>query len=208
MIAEIMGYLASVLLAISLVVNNDLKFRWVNMFGCMSFIVYGIMINQIPIILTNSMLLLINLFYLVKIYRTNENFDMVECVAGGQMISKFIQFHHTDVRNYFPEFNAADPGYEISFVVLRDMVIANLFVAKNAGDGNAEVKINYTVPKYRDYKVGRFIFEQEKKYLIAKGVKKIVYTELYNKQHEDFLKVMGFAKELYKGNECYVKSIG
>jgi hypothetical protein len=205
--AEIMGYLASVLLAISLIVNNDLKFRWVNMFGCMSFIVYGILINAFPIILTNGILLLINLFYLVKIYRTKENFDMVECVAGGQMISKFIQFHHKDVRNYFPAFNAADTSYDISFVVLRDMVIANLFVAKSAGDGNAEVKINYTVPKYRDYKVGRFIFDQEKKYLVAKGVKKIVYTEIHNPQHASFLKVMGFEEEMYNGKLCMVKKI-
>jgi hypothetical protein len=205
--AEIMGYLASLLLAISLVVNNDLKFRWLNTFGCLSFIVYGVLINAFPIILTNGILLLINLFYLVKIYRTKENFDMVECLAGGQMIAKFIQFHHKDVRNYFPEFNAADSSYDISFVVLRDMVIANLFVAKNAGDGNAEVKINYTVPKYRDYKVGRFIFEQEKKYLISKGVKKIVYAEIHNPQHAAFLKVMGFEKEMYDGAERLVKHI-
>jgi hypothetical protein len=203
----LVGYLASVLLGISLIINNDLKFRWLNTFGCLSFIIYGILINAFPIILTNGVLLLINLFYLVKIYRTQENFDMVECQAGGQMIAKFIQFHRTDVKNYFPDFNAAEAGYDISFVVLRDMVIANLFVAQNSGDGDAEVKINYTVPKYRDYKVGKFIFEQEKKYLVSKGVKRIVYKEVYNKQHEDFLKVMGFQKQEYCGTTCYVKDL-
>ena len=54
------GYLASILLAISLMVNNDLKFRWLNTFGCLSFILYGIFIQAMPVILTNSLLLLIN----------------------------------------------------------------------------------------------------------------------------------------------------
>lgn len=207
MLVEMIGYLASVLLGISLIVNNDLKFRWVNSFGCFAFIVYGLFIGAYPITVTNTGLLLINVYYLIKIYRTHENFDMVECQAGGQMISKFIQFHHADVRNYFPHFNAADSSYEISFVVLRDMVIANLFVAQTAADGTAEVKINYTVPKYRDYKVGRFIFDQEKKYLLSKGVKKIVYKEVFNQEHAAFLGVMGFKNEMYEGSECLVKYI-
>jgi len=54
------GYLASILLAISLLVNNDLKFRWLNSFGCLSFIIYGLMIHAFPIILTNVILLVIN----------------------------------------------------------------------------------------------------------------------------------------------------
>lgn len=32
-IAQALGYIASILLAISLMVNNDLKFRWLNTFG-------------------------------------------------------------------------------------------------------------------------------------------------------------------------------
>jgi hypothetical protein len=204
---EIIGYIASVLLGISLIVNNDLKFRWINSLGCLSFIIYGIFIQAYPIIVTNSGLLLINMYYLVKIYNTKENFEMVECQAGGQMIAKFIKFYKQDVEQYFPAFDATDSSYEISFVILRDMVTANLFVAKFVGDGIAEVKINYTVPKFRDYKVGRFIFDQEKKYLVAKGVKKIVYTTVSNKQHEAFLSVMGFNKEMYNGENCFVKTI-
>ena len=203
----LVGYLASLLLAISLVINNDLKFRWLNTFGCLSFIIYGVLIDAFPIILTNSILLLINLFYLVKIYRTEEDFDLVEFKAGDQLIGKFLSFHEQDIKNYFPNFNLAELGDEISFMVLRDMAIANIFVASLSPDGTAVVKINYTVQKYRDYKVGKFIFDKEKKYLVAKGVKLVVYKEVANKGHESFLKTMGFNKQVFEGNECYVKSL-
>ncbi|MDB5190833.1 MAG: hypothetical protein JWQ96_396 [Segetibacter sp.] len=203
----IIGYAASVLLGISLLVNNDLKFRWLNTFGCLFFIVYGIFINAFPIILTNTALLLINLFYLVKIYRTEEDFDLIEFGAGDKLIEKFLSFHQPDIKNYFPDFNAEEAGNEISFAVLRDMVIANIFVAGLQTNGTAVVKINYTVPKYRDYKVGKFIFDKEKKYLVAKGVKRVVYTNVHNKNHENFLKKMGFTKTMFEGKECYVKSL-
>ena len=202
-ITQAFGYLASVLLGISLLVNNDLKFRWLNTGGCIAFIVYGILINAFPIILTNSVLLLINLYTLLKIYKKTEDFDLLEFGADATLIAKFLGFYEQDIKAYFPEFVLQETENDIRFVVLRDIVIANVFVASLTEDGTAEVKLNYTVPKYRDYKVGRFIFDREKEYLVSKGVKKIVYNRVDNKSHEQFLKVMGFEK--MNGN--YVKQL-
>ena len=205
--SSLIGYLASLFLAISLVVNNDLKFRWLNTFGCLAFIIYGILISAFPIILTNSILFFINLYYLIKIFRTEEDFDFFEFNPTGKLIEKFLDFHKTDIKAYFPHFNPAETNNNISFAVLRDMVIANIFVATIDENGAATVKINYTVPKYRDYKVGRFIFEKERKYLISKGVKKVVYTQISNKNHENFLKKMGFTKQVENGREIVAKTL-
>jgi hypothetical protein len=189
------GYLASVLLGISLLVNNDLKFRWLNTGGCIAFIIYGILINAFPIILTNTLLLLINLYTLLKIYKKKEDFDLLEFGTDATLIAKFLAFYEEDIRAYFPDFELKEAENDIRFVVLRDIVIANVFVASLTADGTAEVTLNYTVPKYRDYKVGRFIFNKEKVYLLSKGVKRIVYNKVDNKSHEQFLKVMGFEKK-------------
>ena len=37
LIVPVIGYAASILLAISLLMSNDLKFRWLNTWGCISF---------------------------------------------------------------------------------------------------------------------------------------------------------------------------
>jgi hypothetical protein len=162
--------------------------------GCLSFIVYGILIGALPIILTNTILLLINVYYLVKIHNTQEDFDLLEFRNDDKIIHKFLSFHHADIQAYFPGFQLQTLQNCLCFVVLRDMVIANIFVADVSAEGVAEVKINYTVPKYRDYKVGRFIFEKEKHFITAKGVRQIVYTTVANKNHEKFLKAMGFVR--------------
>jgi hypothetical protein len=103
-----------------------------------------------------------------------------------------LTFYQQDIDQYFPAVTAEQMIGNLNFAVTRDLVIANIFSAALDDNGNAVVLINYTVKKYRDYKVGRFIFDREKRYLLSKGVKQIVYTRVFNKKHAAFLKVMGF----------------
>ena len=119
MIQLLPGYMASVLLAISLMVSNELPFRWLNTLGCMAFIVYGILIGALPVILTNGLLLLINAFYLLKIYRTSEKFDLLEFEPGATLVNKFLTFYEADIHVYFPAFKEIQPINTIRFVVLR-----------------------------------------------------------------------------------------
>ncbi len=206
-IALIVGYIASVSLGFSLLVNNDLKFRWLSAMGCIAFIVYGILISAFPVIITNATLLLINVFQLIKIYRRNENFDLMEFNNDDKLLHKFISFHEKDMKNYFPEFKIEQEDGNLNFVVLRDMVIANIFVASVLNDGTALVKLNYTIPKYRDYKIGKFLFQKEKQLLLSRGIKRLVYAKVHNQQHEKYLTKMGFEKELLEGQEYYHKDI-
>ena len=201
------GYLASVFLILALIVANDLKFRWFNTAGNVAFITYAIVLHAFPVLLTNGILLAINCYYLFKIYRRQENFELIEFSGEEQLVNKFTSFYKNDIGEYFPGFDESKLKGNLNFVVLRDLVIANMFSATVDADGDAKVLINYTLKKYRDYKVGRFIFDKEKQFLISKGVKRIVYPATIHSKHEQFLKVMGFWKEVVNGEPVYVKRL-
>jgi len=201
------GYMASLCLIIALLVNNDLQFRWFNTMGNIFFITYAIVLNTIPVLLTNLILLGINAYYLIKVYRRQENFDMLSFRGDEKMAQKFLQFYQKDIALYFPEFHSSSLQNNLNFVVTRDLVIANMFSARVAANGDAYVALNYTLQKYRDYKVGTYIFEKEKDFLTDNGVKRIVYTGVANKNHLKFLAVMGFKKESIEGKECMVKNL-
>ena len=201
------GYLASAVLAYSLVVTNVLKFRWLNLTGCLFFIIYGLLISAFPVILANTILFGINFYQLVKLYISKESFKLLPFEKEGALLTEFLEFYKKDIDLYFPDFSFGSQAHKISFVVLRDLVVANLFVATLSAEGNAVVEINYTVANYRDYKIGRFIFEKEKEFLVSKGVKNIVYEKMTNKNHLRFLKVMGFANELSNGKNVLVKRL-
>lgn len=206
-IAPYLGYLASLFLILALVINNDLKFRWFNTFGNIAFIIYAISLGTIPVLITNAILLGINIFYLVKIYRKKESFDLLEFKGDEKLARKFMEYYKKDMMLFFPRFNKEHLQQNLNFVVTRDLVIANMFSASLAANGDAFVELNYTLHRFRDYKVGSFIFEKEKDFLLAKGIKRIVYTQVDNKNHENFLKVMGFKRENFMGGECFVKQL-
>lgn len=201
------GYLASLCLIIALLVNNDLRFRWYNTFGNISFIVYAIALQAFPVLITNVILLAINVFYLIKVYRKKENFELIEFKGEEKLAQNFLQFYQKDIAAYFPQFTPAAMQNNLNFVVLRDLVIANMFSASISPDGRAEVLLNYTLLKYRDYKVGTFIFEKERDYLIAHGIKSIAYKEVYHRKHQAFLTVMGFKKEVINNNTFLIKHL-
>lgn len=194
-IASYVGYLASLFLIIALLVNGDIKFRWFNILGNISFIIYGVVLNAVPVLLTNGILITINIYYLYKLYVRIEDFDLIEFTGEEKLATKFLGFYEADIKSYFPAFSLPQLKGNLNFVVLRDLVIANIFSAHILENGDAIVSINYTLKKYRDFKVGKFIFKKEKNFLISKGVKRIVYNEVHNKNHVKYLRSLGFEKE-------------
>lgn len=63
---ELIGYIASGLVLISFLMKDMKKLRIINIFGCMLFISYGILLSSIPVIITNTAIVIINLYYLLQ----------------------------------------------------------------------------------------------------------------------------------------------
>ncbi|GGB54140.1 YgjV family protein [Shewanella inventionis] len=66
---EWVGYLASVVVAISLMMSDIKKLRWWNLIGAALFVAYGLAIDALPVALVNFFIVLIDIYYLVKLYR-------------------------------------------------------------------------------------------------------------------------------------------
>ncbi|WP_346240174.1 uroporphyrinogen decarboxylase [Mariniflexile soesokkakense] len=65
---EWIGYAAMATVLISFLMKSVNKLRIVNSFGCLLFVFYGIMLVPLskPIIITNTAILCINVYYLFK----------------------------------------------------------------------------------------------------------------------------------------------
>lgn len=61
---EWFGYLASLFVLMSFLMRNITALRYVNTLGCMFFVIYGVLLNSWPIIITNAAIILVNLYYL------------------------------------------------------------------------------------------------------------------------------------------------
>jgi hypothetical protein len=61
---EWVGYLAMTVLLVSFMMKNVTKLRIINSVGCLFFVVYGLLISQYPIVITNLAIILINFYFL------------------------------------------------------------------------------------------------------------------------------------------------
>ena len=64
-LTEWVGYLAMTVLLVSFMMKNVINLRIINSVGCLFFVIYGLMISQYPIVITNLAIILINLYYLL-----------------------------------------------------------------------------------------------------------------------------------------------
>ena len=68
---EVLGYLASVLVALSLTMRSLFKLWVINLAGAMLFTVYGLVIGALPVAALNFFIALVNIYYLHQIFRTS-----------------------------------------------------------------------------------------------------------------------------------------
>jgi hypothetical protein len=73
MMVELTGYLASVLVAISITIKGGLYFRILNLTGSLCFMIYGLLIKSWPVAIINVYAMGVNIFYIVKELRGRQN---------------------------------------------------------------------------------------------------------------------------------------
>lgn len=69
---EWVGYGASILLVISLMMTDITKLRIINSIGCLMFVIYGLTVGTYPVALSNIAIILINFYNLYKLKNQNQ----------------------------------------------------------------------------------------------------------------------------------------
>ena len=193
-ILQWIGYFASGVIALSMTMNSILKFRWVNIVGAFSFAIYGFLIEAFPVMLLNSIIVMVDIYYLHKIYTKTNLFDTIEVNTHSKYLYKFLDFYKEDIQKFFPDFNYNPDMNTVSFYVLRNMTVAGLFLAHREGDDTLKVGLDYSIPEYRDYKNGKYLYESLKDSFKKEGYKKVV-AEPSSDIHKKYLLKLGFKKD-------------
>lgn len=68
---EYVGYLASILIGISMFMKDIVKLRLINLSGAILFTVYGFIIKSYPVAIVNLIISFTNIYYLFKMYNND-----------------------------------------------------------------------------------------------------------------------------------------
>ena len=193
---EWLGYLASLIVLISLLMSSVKRLRWINLMGSLIFAIYGFLIGSIPVGVMNIGIILINIYYLVQMYTQKNYFKLLKMENSSDYINYFISTHKEDMTRFIkvPE-NIDDAGY-MSYFILRNTIPAGLFILKPADDDTLEILIDYVTPTYQDFKLGYYIFNDNAEFFKKLGYQTFI-TKAYSHAHEKYLLRMGFAKTTF-----------
>lgn len=191
---EILGYVASLIVLVSLLMSSVKRLRWINLMGSLVFAVYGFLIGAIPVGVMNTGIVMINIYYLFQMYLKKDYFTLLVS-KDTTYFDHFIHFYKDDIQGFIDVKEDLSDTKFVKLFILRNTVPAGVVVGKELDSKTFEILIDYVTPQYRDFKIGRFLFEEQKSFFLTKGYKTLV-SKPGTEKHQKYLKRMGFqAKE-------------
>lgn len=200
MLIEMVGYLGSVLVVVSMLMSSVIKLRVINTIGSGIFAVYALIIHSYPTALMNFCLVSINVYNLVKLSRKDQSYDLIDAKHDDGLLNYILEYYKSDIQKFFPGFAEVLAGLDQAYVVCCNGNPAGVLLGREQEKGVVDVKLDYSVPAYRDCSVGAYLYSK----LPAKGIHTLTYSEMESEPHAAYLVKMGFVKE----NGVYVKKTG
>lgn len=187
------GYLASVVIATSMLMNSIQKLRWINLFGAILFSTYGFIIGAFPVGILNGFIVGIDIYYLFKMYATQDYYKLLEVRNDNKYLEAFLDFHKADINKFFPDFIFKPELNKLSILILCNMSVAGIVLAHEYNDKVLKIGLDYVIPEYRDQKPGKFLYTDNLYYFSKLGYEKLC-SKPHSKSHSNYLKKMGFIK--------------
>lgn len=203
---EWIGYIASSIVLVSLLMSSIKKLRWINLVGAMMFGAYGFMIGSLPTGFMNLGIVIIDIYYLSRMYLSKDYLRVIPIEGDTDYLKYFLEYYKKDISNYVDISKIDISKAKIKLYLLRNMNPAGIFVCNEYDNHTLEITFDYVIPLFRDFKMGSFIFEKQKLYFLGKGYNRfVVFTEI--QAHINYLKKMGFIESKIGGETGYLKDI-
>ncbi|MBN2540396.1 MAG: YgjV family protein [Bacilli bacterium] len=188
---EYLGYLASTLILVSILMSSAKKLRWINLFGGIIFAIYGYLIHALPVGIMNSLVSIVNIYYLYKMYSSKDYFKLLPIEQQSVYLKYFLDYYRTDIEKFFPTHDIDVDASDFSFYILRNVVPAGFVVGTKFKEDILRIDFDYVVPTYRDFKMGEYLYQKKKQVFLDKGFQSLV-TFTDSEKHKRYLNKMGF----------------
>lgn len=173
---ELLGYGASALVAISVMMSSVLRLRLINLVGAAGFALYGLLIHAYPVAAMNGFIAVVNAVYLARMLRAREYFRLLTLRPDSDYLRYFLAFYAKDILRILPDFEYRPADRQVTLFILRDCAPAGVFIAREEGDGVLRVVLDFVIPRYRDLKIGRFLFVDQADFFRERRVREIVVS--------------------------------
>lgn len=157
-----LGWAGSALLIYSLMQARVLRFRVLNLIASSLLIGFNAILSIWSMVAMNGALAAINLWFIRKLLGERHNgaaYQVLEVGADDAYLRHVLKVHDEDIHRFFPAFAPTDaaPGRS-AFLIQRADETVGVVMLRDAGDGVAQVELDYVTPRFRDFTPGEFVY--------------------------------------------------
>ena len=190
---EVLGYFASALVVTSLTMSSVVRLRIFSLCGSLTFLTYALLIGSTPIVITNIVLALINIWFLRKEFlRGGVDLGVSRIRADSPFLLDFISFHSRDIGNFQPDFAMPVGDDVVALLLTRQGLPAGALIGRQDGP-TLSVDLDYIITAYRDSRLGTWLFTDGAKVFRSAGITRLV-AEATTESHDRYLRRMGFER--------------
>lgn len=203
---EILGYAASVLVAVSLTMKSLARLRALNLVGSALFAMYGLLVQAYPVAAVNGFIAVVNVVYLLKMQPgRSEAFDLLAIDRpDSPYLRRFLEFHREDILRFFPDFDLdAIERPQIAFI-LRDMLPVGVVICEQDEDETLRVRLDYVIPSHRDFRCAQYFYRSWSEVMSCRGICRFV-AEGGVPVHRSYLRRIGFRTDPQLGEDLFVR---
>ncbi|MBI4352154.1 MAG: hypothetical protein HY550_12025 [Elusimicrobia bacterium] len=190
---ELIGYLASALVAVSLLTSNVLRLRVLNLAGALVFVVYGGLARAWPVLAVNLFVAGIDLWHIVYLRSRKDFFKLMPVETRDPLLANFLAYHAPGIRQFFPDFDPGGLKEPRCIFILRNLLPVGLFIYTEESP-DIRVHLDYVAEDYRDLKSARYLFSRPQNPETFKGFSSFTAAGGTAK-HAAYLKRVGFAED-------------
>lgn len=187
---EVVGYVASALIVLSLTMRSLVRLRVINLVGAAVFTVYGLLIDAPPVWVVNGAIVVIDLWELRRMFASDpERLDVLEVDSTSGYLRRLLERHADDIGRFMPSFDGVRGGHR-GWLVLRDDAVAAIVMARRTDGDEWRVDLDYALPAYRDHTSGRFVYDRAEIWRELGATS--VLSDPGSDEHRRYLQRMGF----------------
>lgn len=192
---ELVGYLASALIVLSLTMTSVVRLRAISLLGSVTFVIYGVLIESVPIVITNALIAGINVWFLRKEFSAGSGrgigLGASRIRPDSPFLRDFVDFHLIDIHRFQPDFVLGSGDDVESWLLTRDGLPAGLLIGRRHDD-TLTIDLDYVLGPYRDSRLGRWLFGPGAEILRRDGIA-TVRSHGSTDTHRKYLQRVGFS---------------
>lgn len=158
---EVIGWTGSAVLVISLLQTQLLRLRLINLVGCVILLGYNAVVGVWPMVGLNAVLALINVVYLWRMMRTRHDaasFTVLPVGPADAYLRHILTLFGSDIARFNPDFRYDPQDGHAAFLVQQGAETVGVVLVEDAGDGVAQVVLDWVTPRHRDLSPGEFVY--------------------------------------------------